>query len=363
LTEGTPWAESSVVSEPIALRFLVGAYPKQDGVFVAACTNAPGLVAYSDSLELLIRQQVTSLVIRKTMDGDWFSNLLKSRGLPKTTPADFAVTCELRGDPTQLVGYSAGPWPGTSRVFSVIGDVRSDPVEGRSGYRIRDVSVVLNPTPAARPMPEGPTAIDSGATDATAPWRWVWEGLVDAKGRHLCFPQGERAESRGSAVVGDLVRLAPEMETVLRKAQYNGDSGRCIEGCGYCDRIRGDRGHTETCNLGRLLARLKDASEATSPGGSEPAPWRWDPVKGLVDAKGHDLIWTHEFGGEAPVSNVAGELMRMAPEMETTLRRLQHKGEAGACISGCGGRRGDAHAEDCLVGRILVTIGAVRLWS
>lgn len=107
-----------------------------------------------------------------------------------------------------------------------------------------------------------------------------------------------------------------------------------------------------------------------------PAPWRWieDATKtvqgevALVDANGAIVVEAvncngYDDGSIAVVScesPVARELIRLAPEMEALLRKIEWAGAMDWCP--CCNRRGsaDGHFGDCALAEILDLMDATR---
>ena len=128
-----------------------------------------------------------------------------------------------------------------------------------------------------------------------------------------------------------------------------------------------------------------------------PAPWRWTPIKAeyemigfkkgdeipgqffLVDARGEDVIFgcdcdaDREFRYVEVDDPVVRELIRLAPEMEALLRKLEYAGSKDSygdpvdCCPECKATAGfgqmnpgDGHTKDCELGRILAALDAER---
>ncbi len=102
-----------------------------------------------------------------------------------------------------------------------------------------------------------------------APWRWDDYGLLDANGKRIVYEQGAIGPDDGGVAVetpavAELIRLAPEMEALLRQVQYGGDY---YHDCPWCQ-CTGSHDMTTTlnhgpCPLGTLLDALDAARAAT----------------------------------------------------------------------------------------------------
>jgi hypothetical protein len=128
-----------------------------------------------------------------------------------------------------------------------------------------------------------------------------------------------------------------------------------------------------------------------------PAPWKWlpvkatselvsyqpgDPIEGLFylyDATGTpvgpDCDCNREFRYVEARDNVARELIRLAPEMEAALRKVECSGTlpdtvgGGSCCPDCEGEQpwtkdnrygAVVHADGCSIGDILAALDAAR---
>lgn len=124
------------------------------------------------------------------------------------------------------------------------------------GWRVDDFG---GPVPCAKPAKPG---------DHPAPWAWNADdgGLYDSEGGDIIWGVGDRKVAVSSVVVREMLRLAPEMEAMLRSFEWRADT-RWIGGC--CPSCNARRGavpskptsHFSDCKLAALLAAI-DAARA-----------------------------------------------------------------------------------------------------
>jgi hypothetical protein len=95
-----------------------------------------------------------------------------------------------------------------------------------------------------------------------SPGPWDWEGdtnwlLLDACGREIIRIDGDSSVGPGPKDA-TLIRLAPDMASMLRELEWEGDGGEGApphETCPICYAVK-QAGHTPDCRLSALLMEL-----------------------------------------------------------------------------------------------------------
>ena len=112
----------------------------------------------------------------------------------------------------------------------------------------------------------------SDPVEHSAPWRWRPDEnghtdlhLVDANGDTITL--GDETLDEAPPFTRELIRLAPEMEALLRSIEWKADTrweGGCCPSCNGRRDVGGPSGHFADCKLAALLAAL-DAARAVKP--------------------------------------------------------------------------------------------------